>query len=130
MQAPTIQHAGGEGHGVRGWGTALKLLGLLCCAVPLGLLLLFAVGEGLDEGWGHLLQAVPLVLLLLAAWWRPLAGGPLITLVGTGLAIVYALTGLDNAWWLPTMAMFVAPAVVGGLLFTAAGIVAHLTART
>lgn len=76
MQA-SIQSAGGASRRPGGRVLALKLLGLLCCGGPLTLLLLFALGEGLiEEGWGHLLQAAPLVVLVIVAWWRPLVGAP------------------------------------------------------
>jgi hypothetical protein len=118
MHAPTIHHAGG----VSRW---LKALGLIACAVPLGVLLMFAVGEGL-EGWGHLLQAAPLVLLVVLAWWRPLIGGALIALVGIGLAAVFTLGGPGDPQMDPSANLFVywvlfAPAIVGGLLLAAAG---------
>jgi hypothetical protein len=96
----------------------LKRAGLLACSVVLGALLLFAVGEGVD-GVGHLVQAAPLVLLMLIAWRRPLIGGALIALVGVGLAAAYAL-GVDEPELL-VPALFFAPAILGGLLLIAAG---------
>ena len=123
MQAPTIHPARGAGDRSGRRVPWVKLLGLVCCLGPLALLLAFAFGEGvLDEGWGHLLQAAPLVVLVIVAWWRPLAGGLLITIVATALAVVYAATGLEHDWWLPTVLMFFVPAIVGGLLFAVVGI--------
>jgi hypothetical protein len=125
MQAPTLGPARGASHWSGDSILRLKLLGLVCAAGPLAVLVLFAVGEGVvEEGWGHLLQAAPLVLLVLLAWWRPLVGGALMTTAATGLGVFYAVTAFENSWWLPTAAMFFLPAIIGGLLFLAAGVAA------
>jgi hypothetical protein len=125
MQAPTLGPARGASHWPGSSVLRLKLLGLVCAAVPLAQLVLFAVGEGvIQEGWGHLLQAAPLLLLLLLAWWRPLVGGALMTIAASGLGVIFAVTAFELSWWLPTAAMFFLPAIIGGLLFLAAGIVA------
>lgn len=118
MHAPTIHHAGGTSR----W---LKALGLVVCAVPIAILLAFAVGEGI-EGWGHLLQAAPLLVLIVVAWWRPLVGGALIALIGIGLAAIFWLGGpgdpqMDPSAHLFVYAALIAPAVVGGILLAAAG---------
>ncbi len=127
MQA-SIRSASGATPRPDGRVLRLKILGLMCCAGPLVLLLMFALGEGMiEEGWGHLLQAAPLVALVIIAWWRPLVGGALITIAATVLAVIYAVTTVEQAWWLPTVAMFFVPAVVGGALFAAAGVIARGT---
>jgi hypothetical protein len=126
MQAPTLGPARGARHWPGDSILRLKLLGLVCAAGPLAVLVLFAVGEGvIQEGWGHLLQSAPLALLVLAAWWRPLVGGALMTIAATGLGLLYAITAFEHSWWLPTAAMLFLPAIIGGLLFLAAGIVAR-----
>ena len=130
MRAPIIRSAGGTGHRPGGRVVALKLLGLLCCGGPLALLLMFAFGEGgTTEGWGHLVQAVPLVALVLFAWWRPLVGGLVISVAATALGIIFVATSIENAWWWSTALMFFAPAIVGGLLFAAAGVAAAKDSR-
>lgn len=118
MHAPSIRHAGRASR----W---LKALGLIACAIPIAVLLVFAAGEGL-EGWGHLLQAAPLLLLVAVAWWRPLIGGALIALIGLGLTAVFALGGpgdpqMDPSAYTFVYAVLLAPAIVGGLLLTVAG---------
>jgi hypothetical protein len=126
MQAPTLRPARGTSDWPGSSILRLKLLGLVCAAGPLAVLVLFAVGEGvIEEGWGHLLQAAPLLLLVLLAWWRPLVGGALMTIAATGLGVFYAVTAFEHSWWLPTAAMFFLPAIIGGLLFLSAGIVAR-----
>lgn len=105
-------------HDVNRTGRRLKALGLLACAFVLGELLLFAVGEG-AEGLGHVVQAAPLALLLIIAWWRPLVGGALIVVVAVGLAVAYWLS-IDEPLAL-LVALFFAPALVGGLLLVAGG---------
>jgi len=124
MQA-SIRSASGATPRPDGRVLRVKILGLMCCTGPLALLLLFAFGEGLiEEGWGHLLQAAPLAVLVVLAWWRPLLGGGLITVAATTLAVIYAVTAFEHDDWLPTAAMFFGPAIVGGLLFLAAGVIA------
>lgn len=106
----------------------LKLLGLLCCAGPLGVLLMFALGEGvIGEGIGHVIQALPLAVVLAFAWWRPLAGGALLTIAAAVLGGAYASAGGGTAtpWWLQTFLMLFVPVILGGLLFVAAGLVAR-----
>lgn len=96
----------------------LKALGLLSCGLVVGLLLLFAVGEGV-EGFGHLLQAAPLVALMMLAWWRPLIGGTLILAIAIGLVTIYVVRVGDSQ--LAVVMMFFVPTIVGGLLLIAAG---------
>jgi hypothetical protein len=111
MQAPRIKHANDRSQ----WP---KAAGLVACVLVVGQLLMFAVGEGV-EGVGHLVQAAPLVLLMIVAWWRPLIGGTLIVLVGVGLAVTYIFSvGEPHPL---VLIMFFAPAIAGGLLLVAAG---------
>ena len=65
---------------------------------------------------------------MILAWWRPLVGGVLIAVAGTALGVIFAVATLENAGWLPTIVLFFGPAVVGGLLFAAAGVVAARSA--
>jgi hypothetical protein len=97
----------------------LKTVGLLACSVVVGQLLLFAVGEGVD-GVGHLVQATPLLLLMLLAWWRPLIGGALIVLAAIGLATAYVV-GVGEPQPL-VLILFFAPAILGGLSLVGAGL--------
>lgn len=54
--------------------------------------------------------------------------GALITVGAIALGVIYAVVAFEYDWWLPTAAMFFGPAIVGGLLFTAAGIIAAMDA--
>ena len=103
-----------------------KLAGLALCAIPVAFLALFMVGElaeGEIGGLGHAVQAAPLVLLLLLAWWRPLIGGALIVLGAVGLAAVYLLGGgsLSMDVKLLTAAIIFLPPALGGLLLVRSG---------
>ena len=62
---------------------------------------------------GHLVQAAPLLLLVILAWWRPLVGGLLLVAVG---AVVFGFfLTWDSPWPLAVLP------IVGGLLLVLAG---------
>lgn len=98
-----------------------KAAALVIGAAPVGLLALFAFGEaaaGNVSGLGHLLQAVPLVILLVLAWWRPFVGGLALVAVAVGLAAVYLVVlGGPLSMKLVATVLFFGPPVVGGALF-------------
>ncbi|MEW5990290.1 MAG: hypothetical protein AB1736_02950 [Chloroflexota bacterium] len=114
MHAPSLRHTRGFS-----W---LRAVGLLCCAFPLGILLMFAAGEsaeGIPGAFGHLVQAAPLLLLMVVAWWRPLVGGALIVVAAIALAVLY--TGSVGDPQMTVYGYLFAPAILGGLLLMAAG---------
>jgi hypothetical protein len=101
--------------------TWLKLAGLALLLVPIGLLLLFAAGEGL-EGVQHLVQLAPLLALAVLAWYRPRLGGALLAGIGLALAAAYPFFfHFPLGATLVTIALFFAPAVLVGGLFLLAG---------
>ena len=113
--------------------TRLKLAASALLAVPTAVLLLFAVGEMADSdlsGAQHLVQAAPLLLLLIAAWRYPRAAG--IALLGLGALLfavwlVFVLTerspapqGISILMWAGAgLILFVPPLVAGWLLLKA-----------
>lgn len=73
----------------------LHLFGLSIIGVPIIFLLIFLVGEtvgGDISGLGHLVQLLPILILLIIAWKFPFAGGILFTSIGLVLGIMYAIS--------------------------------------
>lgn len=106
--------------------TQLKIAGLALLLLPVGFLLIFAIGETLGgdlSGLQHLVQAAPLVLLALLAWSLPTLGGVVLLVIGGLLALAYPLLirGLPVGTLLLVEAILFAPAVLSGLLFVLAG---------
>lgn len=61
------------------WGT--RIAALIFPGISLVILLLFAIGETVGGDWsrlGHLIQAIPIALLMWLGWKRPLWGGILL----------------------------------------------------
>jgi hypothetical protein len=103
----------------------IRIAGLVLAAIPLGILLLFAIGEttgGVLYGLQHLVEAVPLAVLAFVAWRWPGVGGPL--LAGTsallGAMFFVATSGrVSPGITVGTALLFFAPPLVAGLLFWA-----------
>lgn len=101
--------------------TRVKIAGVALLLVPIGLLLLFAIGEG-PEGVQHLVQLAPLLALALLAWYRPRLGGALIAAGGLGLALAYPFVfHAPLGTTLGVIALFFGPAILAGVLFLLAG---------
>src|SRR5574341_1891175 len=93
-----------------------KVKGLKIAAlIPLGwataILLLFAFGETAGGDWsglGHLIQAIPIVLLMWLGWKRPLWGG--IFLLFLGFLASHSFSSLlRGPGWLAPFLMIIAP---------------------
>lgn len=77
-----------------GHPTRLRLLASALLAVPLGVLLLFGLGEMAEgdlSGVQHLVEAAPLLVLLVAGWRFPRAAGVALLVLGPGLLAVWVL---------------------------------------
>jgi hypothetical protein len=98
-------------------------LGLL--AIPVGFFCLFAVGEAASGDWSglsHLLQALPIVLLGLAAIRWPTAAGTILLVVGLVIMAAYAAITADRfevATIVIVEVVFAFPVVSGALLVLA-----------
>jgi hypothetical protein len=104
----------------------LKAIALALLAIPLAVLALFAVGEVAGGDWSglqHVVQALPLVLLALAAYRWPVAAGWLLVVVGAGIMGLYVVLTYSR-FELATIAVaefiFAMP-VVAGILLVLAG---------
>jgi cytochrome bd-type quinol oxidase subunit 1 len=104
-----------------------KIAGMALLLLPLGILLLFTIGEAVSgdvEGLQHLVQAAPLVLLAVAAWRWPTPIGAILIAVGIGLGVVYVVIARENFHWLTIVlveAQLFLPAIVAGSVFVLAG---------
>jgi hypothetical protein len=119
--------------------TRLKLVAVGILAVPVAGLLLLAIGEmagGDLTGAQHLVQAAPLMVLLVAGWRYPrLAGIALlgigIILLGIWLVLVVFLAEVERAaivaWIVGGVMLFVLPLTAGWLFLKAGRANAHAT---
>ena len=71
----------------------IKILALAVLAVPIAFISVLLIGETLSGGlglsFGHVIQVVPLLLLAVLAWWRPLIAGGILVGAGALIAFVY-----------------------------------------
>jgi hypothetical protein len=96
----------------------LKIVALIFPGLAVAILLMFTIGETVGGDWsglGHLIQAIPIVLLMWLGWKRPLWGG-IFLLVLAGIAS-YALRGPD---WLGPFVIVIAPLFLSGILLLGA----------
>lgn len=104
--------------------------------VPLGLataiLLLFALGESAGGDWsglGHLIFAVPIILLMWLGWVRPLWGGIFLLILAILAAISYSDALLGPGWLAPFL-IIIAPLLLSGLLLLVAAGLERKAARS
>jgi len=107
----------------------IKIVALIIPGIPLVILLLFAIGETVGGDWsglGHLIQAIPIALLMWLGWKRPLWGGILLLVLSLIAAYSFAnpFHGMD---WLAPLLIIVAPLFLSGILFLSS---ARLEKRT
>ena len=107
----------------------IKIVALISLGIPLVILLLFTVGETLGGDWsglGHLIQAIPIALLMWLGWKHPLWGGILLLVLSfiAGYSFANPLRGTD---WLAPLLIIVVPLILSGILFLSA---AQLKKRT
>jgi hypothetical protein len=100
----------------------LKIVALIFPGITLAILLLFTIGETVGGDWsglGHLLQAIPIGLLMWLGWKRPLWGG--IFLLTLSLLVSYSLSDVLRGpdWWAPFL-IIIAPMLLAGVLFLGA----------
>lgn len=103
--------------------------------VPLGLataiLLLFTLGESAGGDWsglGHLIYAVPIILLMWLGWKRPLWGGISLFFLALLAWVTYSDT-LGGPGWLAPFLIVIAPLLLSGLLLLVAAWLERNAAR-
>lgn len=100
----------------------LKIIALVFPGLTIAILLLFALGETIGGDWsglGHLLQAIPIGLLMWLGWKRPLWGG--IFLLALGFLASYSLAAvLRGPDGLAPFLMIIAPLFFSGILLLGA----------
>jgi len=100
----------------------MKIVALIPSGLVAGILLLFLVGESIGGDWSglsHLIQLIPVVLLMWLGWKRPLWGGVFLLVLSLIAAYSFAnpLRGTD---WLAPLLLIVAPLMFSSLLFLGA----------
>ncbi len=108
--------------------TRIKLAASVLLGVPFTVLLVFAVGEmvgGELSGAQHLVQAAPLLLLLVAAWRYPRMVGLLLLGLGAllfGIWLIFFASEADPhgieilGWVVSGLLLFIPPLAAGWLL--------------
>jgi hypothetical protein len=107
----------------------MKVAALIFPGIPLVILLLFSIGETVGGDWsglGHLIQAIPIALLMWLGWKRPLWGGILLLVLSLIAAYSFA-NPLRETDWLAPLLIIVTPLLLSGILFLSA---ARLEKRT
>jgi len=112
----------------------LRIAGLLPLGLEVAILLFFGFGEmgsGDLSGISHLFPAIPIMLLGILAWLRPLDGG-IALFAGGALFIIIFLAGLAASTPGPgitaissAMMILAVPQLVSGLLFFIAGLLSR-----
>jgi hypothetical protein len=100
----------------------LKIAALIFPGLTFAILLLFTIGETAGGDWsglGHLIQAIPIALLMWLGWKRPLWGGMLL-LVLAFIAFQFFSDALRGPEWLAPFLIIVAPLLLSGFLFLGA----------
>ena len=104
----------------------MKIVALALLAVPIAfvsvLLVAETVGGGLGVSFGHVIQLLPLLLLAILAWWRPLIAGWILVVLGGAIAIAspVLMQRLPVAVVVTVEPILLLP-VAAGILLVAAG---------
>lgn len=108
----------------------LKIIALALLAIPIASVTIFFVGEtvtaGLAVSFQHAVELVPLLLLAVLGWWRPLIAGTVLAGLGTLIAVAYLMPALLAGTFPPAAAVIVEPVL---LLPVVAGILLIIHAR-
>jgi len=100
----------------------LKIAALIFPGLTIAVLLLFAFGEtsgGDRSGLGHLIQVIPIAILMWLGWKRPFWGG-IFFLVLSFLAWRSFADALRGPEWLAPFLIIIAPLLLSGLLLLSA----------
>ena len=100
----------------------LKIIALIFPGLVIAILLLFAIGETAGGDWsglGHLIQVIPIGLLMWLGWKRPLWGGIFLLLMGI-LASLFFSDALRGPEWLAPFLIIIAPLFLAGILLLGA----------
>ena len=100
----------------------LKIVALIFPGLAIAVLLLFTVGETASGDWsglGHLIQVIPIGLLMWLGWKRPLWGGIFLLLLGF-LGLHSFSNALRGPEWLAPFLIIIAPLLISGLLLLSA----------
>lgn len=97
-----------------------KVLAIGLQLIPIGMLLLFTIGETASDdlsGLSHLIQLIPLLIIVSIAIYRPLIGGILLIVISTILGILYPILAPFNfSTILSVEAILFLPPFIAGIL--------------
>ena len=105
----------------------LKIVALIPPGLAIAVLLTFMIGEtagGDVSGLGHLIQAIPIALLMWLGWKRPLLGGVFLLLLSLLAAHSFA-DALRGPERLAPFLIIIAPLLLSGFLFLGAAVMEH-----
>jgi len=108
----------------------LKIVALIFPGLATAVLLLFAFGETIGGDWsglGHLIQVIPIVLLMWLGWKRPLWGGIFLLLLGFIASHSFS-DALRGPEWLAPFLILIAPLLLSGFLLLVAARLERKTA--
>ena len=100
----------------------LKITALIFLGWTSAILLLFMIGEIVGGEWsglGHLIQVIPILLLMWLGWKRPLSGGILLLVLGF-IAFHSFVSALRGPGWLAPFMTIIAPLLLSGFLLLGA----------
>jgi hypothetical protein len=101
-----------------------RWLGVGMLAVPLLIIVVFAIGEGVggESGWwGHLIQLAIVVALLVGGWFAPKVAGPLLIVTGLLLAVPTLIQAPSVGVISTALLIVQLPMILAGVFFTMAG---------
>jgi hypothetical protein len=101
-----------------------RWLGVGMLAVPLLIIVVFAIGEGVggESGWeGHLIQLAVVVALLVGGWFAPKVAGPLLIVTGLLLAVPTLIQAPSVGVISTALLIVQLPMILAGVFFTMAG---------
>ena len=100
-----------------------RVIGYCFLAIPTIILLLFFFGEvfgGDITGFIHLVQLIPIIIIIFVLWKWPKAGGIILIILGISFAVLYAVSMFSNqnpVGFITTEALLFVPLILAGISF-------------
>jgi hypothetical protein len=111
--------------GVGGGEHRRKLVALTVLAIPVALVALFALAEGLGNEagwWGHLIQLAIVLTVAVVSWLVPRVAGPGLVLLGIAFVVWVGVNAVQSGFVnLAGVVLVGVPLIVSGVLFARSG---------